>query len=114
MDLPLAAQTPFQRLRPALIGLALGILPLWLFMGTSESYSVNGQLVSQSRFNILGVVMAGIGLAMMVKLLWHDGPWSERWLPRTLLAVVAAVICAVQLAYSVGLIDLGRFLGGIA
>ncbi|QEN89852.1 hypothetical protein FZC33_27645 [Labrys sp. KNU-23] len=111
MELPLAAQSPFQRLRPPLTGLVLGVLPLWLFVGTSESFSVNGQFVSQSRFNILGLVLAGIGLAMMIKLLWNDGPWARRWLPRTALAVVAAAICLVQLAYSVGLVDLSRFLG---
>lgn len=111
MELPLAAQTPFQRLRPPLTSLVLGILPLWLFAGTSESFSVNGQLVSQSRFNILGLVLAGIGLAITARLLWNDGPWAQRWLPRTALAAVAAAICLVQLAYSVGIVDLGRFLG---
>lgn len=111
MDLPLAAQTPFQRLRPPLIGLVLGILPLWLFVGTSESYSVNGQLVSQSRFNLLGLVLAGIGLAMVVRLLWNDGPWAERWLPRTVLAAIAVMVCLAQLAYSVGLLDLSRLPG---
>jgi hypothetical protein len=93
-----------QRLRIPLIGLALGILPLWVFMGTSQNLSVNGVSVSQSRFNVLGLAMAGVGLGMVVKLLWSDGPWRERWLPRTALAIVAAVACVVQLAYSAGFI----------
>ncbi|TQX85188.1 MULTISPECIES: hypothetical protein [Rhizobium] len=95
-----------QRLRIPLIGLALGILPLWVFMGASQSVSVDGVSVSQTRFNVLGLAMASVGLGMVVKLLWNDGPWRERWLPRTALAFVAAFACVVQLAYSAGFIDL--------
>lgn len=83
--------------------MALGIVPIWLFLGVRQSRTVNGALVWDSSFNLLGVILAGIGLAMAVKLLWTDGPWAKRWWLRTVLATLAAVICLLQFGYSLGL-----------
>jgi hypothetical protein len=95
--------SPKQLLRQPAIALLLGVLPFWLFVGASSSTTINGQVVQQSHFNVLGLVLAGIGLAMAVRLLWGDFQAKQNWLPRTGLAILAALVCLAQLGYSVGL-----------
>ncbi len=95
----------WHRLRRPLIALILGVLPFWVFMGSVQQTTVNGKLVQDSSFNILGLILAVAGLVMAVKMLRKDGSYDEyeRWLPRTLLTVVAALVCLFQIGQSAGL-----------
>lgn len=93
----------WDRLKSPLTALALGILPFWVFVGTSNRSTVNGRVVSDSSFNLLGLVMAGIGTAMAFRILRDDAP---RDLPRTALAVVAILVCIFQLWLSADLFRL--------
>lgn len=95
----------WRRLRRPLIALLLGLLPFWVFMGSVQQTAVNGKLVQDSSFNILGILLAGIGLAMAIKMLRKDGSYGEyeRWLPRTLLTIVAALVCLFQIGLAAGL-----------
>ncbi|NPD15726.1 hypothetical protein HOY34_10985 [Xinfangfangia sp. D13-10-4-6] len=83
-------------LKPA-IALILGILPAWVFIGTSNRLVVNGDVVSESHFNLGGIVLAliGIGLAIgVIKARTHGA------LGPKLLAGIAAVVCALQILHS--------------
>ena len=107
MNPQLVALTPAQRLRRPIAALVLGIVPTWVFVGTSETRSVDGEVVAHSRLNYLGVVLGTLALLMAAEALWKDGPWSGRWMPRTLLALAAAVVGLLQVMYSLGVIGDG-------
>lgn len=97
--------SPWRRLRRPLIALILGLLPFWVFLGSVQQTTVNGRLVQDSSFNILGILLAVIGLVMAIKMLRKDGSYGEyeRWLPRTLLTVAAALVCLFQIGQAAGL-----------
>ncbi len=91
------------RFRTPLIILALGIVPFWLFIGTSSSTTVNGQVVSDHRFNIAGLVLGLVGVAMAFRAL-REGARGDGL--RLGLIVAAGVVCLLQIAHSVGLVTL--------
>ncbi|SPT37666.1 Uncharacterised protein [Achromobacter denitrificans] len=95
----------WHRLRRPLFALLLGMLPFWLFLGTTQQASVNGIKVQDSSFNILGLILAIAGLVMAVKMLKNDGSYGEpsRWWARSVLCVVAALLCVFQIGQSAGL-----------
>ena len=101
----LTPPSPWRRLRRPLIALILGVLPFWVFLGSVQQTSVNGKLVQDSSFNTLGILLAVIGLVMAAKMLRKDGSYGEyeRWLPRTALTGVAALVCLFQIGQSAGL-----------
>ncbi len=84
-----------------LIVLVLAIVPFFLFLGTSETVRVNGELVSDNRFNLGGLVMAVIGLVMVFGMLRPSAPNDG---PRKALAALGGVLCLVQLANSIDVI----------
>ncbi|ALM83095.1 hypothetical protein [Bordetella sp. N] len=102
------------RLRRPLMVVILGLLPFWLFFGTSEQVTVNGAQVRDSSFNFFGLILPLIGLVLAVKMLRKDGSYGEpaRWLPRTVLVVLGALLCLFQLGQNLGLyhVDAGRSL----
>ncbi|MFB9968575.1 hypothetical protein ACFFMP_00180 [Pseudoroseomonas cervicalis] len=91
-------------LRRPLVAIALGLLPFWLFLGFSNEVRVNGELVGGSRFNLGGLILAGIGLSMAVGVLRE----TPRWAPRLALAALAVPICLAQLAISAELVSVER------
>ncbi len=95
----------WHRLRQPLIAMLLGILPLWLFVGMSQTTTVNGQVVQDSSLNLLGVILAIAGLVMVFKMLRDDRSYGRqpRWWPRTILAILAGLVCALQVVQSLGL-----------
>lgn len=95
----------WHRLRRPLFALLLGMLPFWLFLGTTQQASVNGIKVQDSSFNILGLVLAIAGLVMAVKMLKNDGSYGEpsRWWARSVLCIAAALLCVFQIGQSAGL-----------
>jgi hypothetical protein len=94
----------WHRLRQPLIAMLLGILPLWLFVGMSQTTTVNGQVVQDSSLNVLGVILAIAGLVVVFKVLRDDGAYGHqaRWWPRTILAILAGLICILQVVQSLG------------
>ncbi|WEK03420.1 MAG: hypothetical protein P0Y65_14615 [Candidatus Devosia phytovorans] len=89
------------RFSKPLIVLALAILPFFLFLGTTDSVRVNGELVSDNRFNLGGLVMAVIGLGMVFGMLRPSAPRDGL---RKALAALAGLLCLVQVANSVDII----------
>lgn len=103
------------RLRRPLAINVLGLLPFWLFLGTSQQLTVNSKLEQSSSFNVLGLILAVAGLAMLVKMLRKDGSYGEceRWWPRTVLGLLGAVLCVFQIGQAAGLykVDAAQSLG---
>ncbi|CAB3722800.1 hypothetical protein LMG1873_04073 [Achromobacter piechaudii] len=95
----------WHRLRRPLAAMLLGLLPFWLFMGSTQQTLVNGKLVQDSSFNILGLILAIAGLVMAAKMLKKDGSYGEppRWWARTVLCVAAVLLCVFQIGQSAGL-----------
>lgn len=90
-------------LRNPAIALVLAVLPIWLFTGAYSSTTINGQVVQESHFNLLGLVMSATGLGMALNVLLGDWRANQNWLPRSALAVMAALACIAQFTYSLGL-----------
>src|SRR5690606_1638888 len=91
------------RFRTPLIILALGIVPFWLFVGSTSTTTVNGQVVSDHRFNIAGLVLGLIGAGMALRALREGARGDGR---RLGLIVAAGIVCLLQVAHSVGVITL--------
>lgn len=89
------------RFSKPLFALALAIVPYFLFIGTTDMVTVNGDVVSDNRFNLGGLVMAIIGLGMVWSVLRPSAP---RDAARKGLAVVAGLFCALQIASSIDVI----------
>lgn len=89
------------RFSKPLIVFALAIVPFFLFLGTTESVRINGELVSDNRFNLGGLIMALIGLGMVFSMLRPSAPKDGQ---RKALAAVAGVLCLVQVANSIDVI----------
>lgn len=84
-----------------LIALALAIIPFFLFLGISNTTSVNGQIVSDSRLNLGGLLMAVIGLGLAFAVLRPSAPKDAA---RKALAALAGLLCLVQIANSLDVI----------
>lgn len=89
------------RFSKPLIVLALAIIPFFLFLGTTNQLTVNGEVVSDDRFNLGGLIMAVIGLCMVFAILRPSAPKDAA---RKGLAALAGILCLVQIANSVDLI----------
>lgn len=95
-------------LRKPAVALVLAILPIWLFTGAYSSTTIDGQVVQESHLNLLGLVLSGTGLGMALEVLWGDWRANQNWLPRSALAVVAALACIAQFAYSLDLYNVSN------
>lgn len=84
-----------------LVILALAIVPFFVFLGTADSVRINGELVSDNRFNLGGLIMAVIGLCMAFGILRSSAPGDGK---RKALAAVAGLLCLVQVANSIDVI----------
>ena len=103
MEQPMSAGDIWYRLKTPVYALILGILPIWLFAGFGNRLVVNGQLVQDDRFNVLGIILAIIGLTMAFRMLRDDRGSQYRWGPRTALGIIAALVCIAQIGLSAGL-----------
>lgn len=95
----------WHRLRRPLVAILLGVLPFWLFVGMSQTTKINGEVVQDSSLNVLGVITAVAGLVVVFKMLRDDGSFGQpaRWWPRTVLTILAGLLCAFQVVQSLGL-----------
>lgn len=89
------------RFSKPLIALALAIVPFFVFIGTTDTVTVNGAVVSDNRFNLGGLIMAAIALGMVWSVLRPSAPRDEG---RKGLAVVAGLFCALQIVSSIDVI----------
>ena len=88
-----------RQLKLPLVALALGVVPFFLFLGISQTLTVNGAVVHDDQLNIGGLVLAGVGFMLALR---SVRPVRQR--ARATLAVLAAVVCAVQLSVSAGVV----------
>lgn len=100
----------FSAIRRPLLAIILGLLPLVLFMGVSNTVRVNGELVRDDQLNILGLVLAGAGLWIAMGSL---RPGSPHLALRRLTAIMAVLICGAQLAASAGLFSPQRLVASL-
>lgn len=89
------------RFSKPLIALALAIVPFFLFIGTTDMVTVNGEVVSDNRLNLGGLVMAAISLGMVWSVLRPSAP---RDAARKGVAAVAGLFCVLQIASSIDVI----------
>jgi hypothetical protein len=79
---------------------ALGLLPFVVFVGTTSSTTVNGEVVRHEELNVAGLVMAIAGLILAFRVVRHPG--GNR-IVRSGIAGAGALLCVVQLPLSVDL-----------
>lgn len=91
----------FSQLRTPLIAILLGALPFFIFLGTSQTVTINGVTVRDDQFNLLGIILAVIGLWLAFTVLRPSAPKD---VTRKILAVIAVLLCLLQLAASIGLV----------
>jgi hypothetical protein len=91
------------RFRTPLIILALGLAPFWVFIGSTSTTTINGEVVSDHSFNIAGLILGLIGVVMALQAV-RTGDHSDGL--RLALIVGAGLICLLQIAHSVGVISL--------
>jgi hypothetical protein len=86
--------------KKSIVAIVLGLIPLWVFVGSRSTTTINGEVVSSSALNILGVVLGLVALGIGLSTLFRatSSPLGR------VLAAVAAVIGAVQLLISIGVI----------
>lgn len=87
--------------KKSIVAIVLGIIPLWVFIGSTSSTTVNGQVVSSSYFNILGIVLGLVALGMGLSTLFKG---TSAPLGRVL-AAVAVIVGALQVLISIGVIS---------
>ncbi|WIY52160.1 hypothetical protein O9Z70_11880 [Devosia sp. YIM 151766] len=91
----------FLRFKTPLIAVLLGILPFFVFLGCSQTVTVNGATVRDEQINLVGMVLAVAGLGLAFTVLRPSAPRDSA---RKILAAVAGVLCLLQLAASLDLI----------
>lgn len=89
------------RFTKPLIALALAVIPFFLFIGSTDMVTVNGEVVADNRLNLGGLVMAVAGLILVFRVLKPSAPKDAA---RKGIAVVAGLLCLVQIANSVDVI----------
>lgn len=89
------------RFTKPLVALALAIIPFFLFLGTTNMVTANGQVIRDDRFNLGGISMAVIGLGLVIGILRQSAPKDST---RKAIAALAGVLCLVQVANSADLI----------
>jgi len=94
----------WRNLQRPLAAALLAVLPFWLFLGSVYEQKVNGEMVSESRLNLLGIGMAAIALGLAFSTLRRDDTPGRppRWWPRTMLAIAVIPVALFQLGYSIG------------
>ncbi len=89
------------RFTKPLIALALVITPFFLFLGTTELVRVNGEIVSDNRFNLGGLILAVIGICIAFGVLRPSAPKD---MARKAIAATALLLGLVQVANSLDVI----------
>lgn len=91
-----------ERLSLPLVSLFLGIIPFFIFVGSTNVVTIDGETVRDDSFNVLGLLLACIGLAITFKAMMPQA--GGRDVLRQGLAALAVTICLLQIAVSVGVL----------
>lgn len=91
-----------ERLGRPLAGLILAMLPFYLFLGSTRVVVVNGERVRDESFNVLGLALAGIGLAVTLRAVLPGK--RGRDVLRQGLAALAVALCVLQIVVSGGVL----------
>lgn len=97
----MTSASPLRGLKTPIIALALGLLPFFLFVGSSQTVTVNGTVVRDEQFNFLGAILAFAGLVLAGRTFLSRG---HEALASKAVAGLAALVCLVQLAASFDLV----------
>lgn len=97
----MSSASPLSGLKTPIIALALGLVPFFLFVGSSQIVTVNGAVVRDEHFNFLGAILALAGLVLAGRTLLARGHGT---LASKAVAGLAVLVCLVQLAASFGLV----------
>src|SRR5690606_7036681 len=84
-------------LKTPIIALALGVSPFFLFVGSSQTVTINGAVVRDEQFNFVGAILALVGLGLAARTLLSRG---HKALVSKGVAGLAALVCLLQLAAS--------------
>ncbi|MBF0680307.1 MAG: hypothetical protein IR164_15380 [Devosia sp.] len=88
-------------LKTPIIALALGVIPFFLFVGSSQTVTINGAVVRDEQFNFVGAILALVGLGLAARTLLSRG---HKALVSKGVAGLAALVCLLQLAASLDLV----------
>lgn len=87
-------------MRKPIIALVLAIIPFFVFFGSHSVVEVNGVVTSESRFNILGIVLGAFAIGMAISVLRQRGTSTGV----KVLGGVAALAAVAQLAVASGMV----------
>lgn len=93
--------SPLSRVKTPIIALALGLVPFFLFVGSSHTVTVNGTVVQDEQFNFVGALLAVGGLWLALRTLLRP---DANAVVSKVLAGIAVVVCLLQLAASFNLV----------
>lgn len=88
-------------LKTAFLALALGVIPFFLFVGSSHTVTINGAVVRDEQFNLVGAILAIVGLGLA---LWTLLSQDTKAVVSKAVAGVAVLVCLLQLAASFDLV----------
>lgn len=91
----------FSRFKTPITALILALLPYLLFVGSSETMTVNGVVVRDEQINFLGIICALVGLGLVFSVLRPSAPRDGA---RKALAIIAGLLCLLQLAAAINLV----------
>lgn len=97
----MTSASPLWGLKTPIVALALGVVPFFLFVGSSQSVTINGTVVRDEQFNLLGALLALVGLGLAVRTLLSR---DHKALVSKAVAGLAVLVCLVQLAASFDLV----------
>lgn len=84
-----------------LIAILLAIIPFFVFIGSQDAVRVNGAVMADHRFNLLGVILGLVAIGMAVSILKPSAPGSTA---RKALGALAGVLGIVQIAAAVDVV----------
>lgn len=98
MTRPVSFLAKLTSFRIPAIALLLGLLPFWVFVGAGETRVYNGETIELSRFNLMGFVLAVVGLLMALQWIFRRDPDAPRPVLAVVLSIAAVLVCLVQAA----------------
>lgn len=92
-----------KKTRTAIIGMVLAVVPFFGSCGLTQSERVNGELVSYSQFDVLGVVAAVVAIGIAIGLTRHTEPGEPlaKW---RLMAAAIGLVAVLQVLHATELV----------
>ncbi|WP_343312672.1 hypothetical protein AAIB41_07415 [Brucella sp. BE17] len=90
-----------RHLKKPILAIILAIIPFFVFLGSQKTVQINGALTTDSRFNILGVILGVIAIGMAISVLRSSS--SDNTM-RMGLGAAAGILGVVQIAAAFDLV----------